>query len=186
FAAIYAAMTRADISGDASTSFQPERRLSAVEAIRLHTQGPAFAAGLENRRGYLAAGMDADFIVVDTDPCAAEGLNPEAARMGRTDCSATLPKRPSSPTPRRSGTPAWSCPSSAARSSTEPELASSHRVPAGHRTCTRGDRACSRGQTRLRAGGQARLGADGQGFRGRRMLIYRPVTYIRLPQNQAR
>jgi predicted amidohydrolase YtcJ len=82
FAAIYAAMTRADISGDASTSFQPERRLSAVEAIRLHTQGPAFAAGLENRRGYLAAGMDADFIVVDTDPCAAEGLNPKAAAHG--------------------------------------------------------------------------------------------------------
>src|SRR5699024_6097715 len=82
FAAIYAAMTRADISGDASTSFQPERRLSAVEAIRLHTQGPAFAAGLENRRGYLAAGMDADFIVVDTDPCAAAGLTPDAAPHG--------------------------------------------------------------------------------------------------------
>src|SRR5699024_6112342 len=47
FAAIYSAMTRADISADASTSFQPERRLSAVEAIRLHTQGPAFASGLE-------------------------------------------------------------------------------------------------------------------------------------------
>ena len=75
FAAIYAAMTRANISGDASTTFQPHRRLSAVEAIRLHTQGPAFAAGLEDRRGYLAPGMDADFIVVDTDPCAAEGLN---------------------------------------------------------------------------------------------------------------
>ena len=82
FAAIYAAMTRADISGDASTSFQPERRLSAVEAIRLHTQGPAFASGLEDRRGYLAAGMDADFIVVDTDPCVAEGLNPESAAYG--------------------------------------------------------------------------------------------------------
>ncbi len=82
FAAIYAAMTRADISGDAGTSFQPERRLSAVEAIRLHTQGPAFAAGLEDRRGYLAAGMDADFIVVDTDPCVAEGLNPETPAHG--------------------------------------------------------------------------------------------------------
>ena len=79
FAAIYAAMTRANISGDPSTTFQPERRLSAVEAIRLHTQGPAYAAGLEDRRGYLAPGMDADFIVIDTDPCAAEGLNPRAA-----------------------------------------------------------------------------------------------------------
>lgn len=75
FAAIYAAMTRADISGAASTSFQPWRRLSAVEAFRQHTLGPAYAAGLEDRRGYLAPGMDADFIVVDTDPCVAEGLN---------------------------------------------------------------------------------------------------------------
>ena len=78
FAAIYAAMTRANISGEASTTFQPHRRLSAVEAIRLHTQGPAFAAGLEDRRGYLAPGMDADFILVDTDPCAAEGLSSDA------------------------------------------------------------------------------------------------------------
>ena len=78
FAAIYAAMTRANISGEASTTFQPHRRLSAVEAIRLHIQGPAFAAGLEDRRGYLAPGMDADFILVDTDPCAADGLGSEA------------------------------------------------------------------------------------------------------------
>ncbi|MGJ5725632.1 amidohydrolase [Brevibacterium sp. H602] len=83
FVAIYAAMTRANISGEASTTFQPHRRLSAVEAIRLHTQGPAFAAGLEDRRGYLAPGMDADFIIVDTDPCAAEGLDPEVAAAER-------------------------------------------------------------------------------------------------------
>lgn len=74
FAAIYAAMTRADISGDPATSFQPPRRLTAAEAIRRHTQGPAFAAGLEGRRGFLAPGMDADFIIVDTDPCTADGL----------------------------------------------------------------------------------------------------------------
>ncbi|HHX46177.1 MAG TPA: hypothetical protein GX718_02225, partial [Brevibacterium sp.] len=34
--------------------------------------------GLEDRRGYLAPGMDADFILVDTDPCAADGLGSEA------------------------------------------------------------------------------------------------------------
>lgn len=81
FAAIYAAMTRANISGDASTSFQPQRRLTAVEAIRQHTQGSAYASGLEERRGYLAPGMDADFIVVDTDPCSADGLDPEWTRQ---------------------------------------------------------------------------------------------------------
>ncbi|WP_309131089.1 amidohydrolase family protein [Brevibacterium sp.] len=74
FAAIYAAMTRANIGGDPRTSFQPQRRLSAAEAIRLHTQGPAYTAGLEDRRGHLAPGMDADFIIVDTDPCTADGL----------------------------------------------------------------------------------------------------------------
>lgn len=82
FAAIYAAMTRANISGDASTTFQPQRRLTAVEAIRQHTQGPAYAAGLEDRRGYLAPGMDADFIVVNTDPYTAEGLDPEWSPSG--------------------------------------------------------------------------------------------------------
>ncbi|MDN5687005.1 MAG: amidohydrolase [Brachybacterium sp.] len=84
FAAIYAAMTRANISGEASTSFQPWRRLSAVEAFRQHTVGPAYAAGVENRRGYLAPGMDADFIVVDTDPCVAEGLDGSVAVGGNT------------------------------------------------------------------------------------------------------
>ncbi|WP_167193634.1 amidohydrolase [Brevibacterium pigmentatum] len=90
FAAIYAAMTRANISGEASTTFQPHRRLSAVEAIRLHTQGPAFAAGLEARRGYLAPGMDADFILVDTDPCAAEGLSSDALNTEVTAQSSDL------------------------------------------------------------------------------------------------
>lgn len=90
FAAIYAAMTRANISGEASTTFQPHRRLSAVEAIRLHTQGPAFAAGLEDRRGYLAPGMDADFILVDTDPCAAEGLSSDALNTEVTAQSSDL------------------------------------------------------------------------------------------------
>ena len=90
FAAIYAAMTRANISGEASTTFQPHRRLSAVEAVRLHTQGPAFAAGLEARRGYLAPGMDADFILVDTDPCAAEGLSSDALNTEVTAQSSDL------------------------------------------------------------------------------------------------
>ncbi|SDR74111.1 hypothetical protein SAMN04489752_0115 [Brevibacterium siliguriense] len=96
FAAIYAAMTRANISGDVSTTFQPHRRLSAVEAIRLHTQGPAFAAGLDGRRGYLAPGMDADFIVVDTDPCAAEGLDTETLT---TEAAAEMSDPNASPTP---------------------------------------------------------------------------------------
>lgn len=68
FVGVYAAMTRATIDGDASTSFQPERRISAYDAIRAHTSGAAYAAGLEEETGQLAPGMDADFIVVDSDP----------------------------------------------------------------------------------------------------------------------
>lgn len=68
WAAIYAAMTRADISGDPSTAFQPHRRISAYAAIEAHTAGAAYAAGREKQSGRIMPGMDADLIVVDTDP----------------------------------------------------------------------------------------------------------------------
>lgn len=75
WAAVYAAMTRADISGDRSSTYQPERRMSAYRAIAAHTSGAAFAAGRENVSGRIAPGMDADFITVDTDPLAREGAD---------------------------------------------------------------------------------------------------------------
>lgn len=68
FGAIYAAMTRADISGDPATTFQPELRMSAYDAIRCHTFGPAYAAGVEASAGVLKPGMNADFIAVNYDP----------------------------------------------------------------------------------------------------------------------
>ncbi|GAA2097974.1 amidohydrolase [Brevibacterium salitolerans] len=73
FAAIYAAMTRADISGDPATTFQSERRIPAWDAIAAHTSGAAYAAGLEGTTGALAPGQNADFIVVDQDPLVADG-----------------------------------------------------------------------------------------------------------------
>lgn len=75
FAGIYAAMTRAHIDGDPATTFQPERRIPAWDAIAAHTSGAAFAAGLERTVGTLAPGMAADLIAVDVDPCAADGGN---------------------------------------------------------------------------------------------------------------
>lgn len=105
FAAIYAAMTRADISGDPTTTFQSSRRLSAAEAIRLHTQGPAYAAGLEHRRGVLAPGMDADFIVIDTDPLRADGLmtSAEADVEFGTSATAEAGLGLRTPTPAKAG-----------------------------------------------------------------------------------
>lgn len=73
FAAIYAAMTRADIGGDPATTFEPGRRISAWDAIAAHTSGAAFAAGLERSVGTLAPGMAADLIAVDVDPFVADG-----------------------------------------------------------------------------------------------------------------
>ncbi|GAA4284286.1 amidohydrolase [Brevibacterium daeguense] len=75
FASIYAAMTRADISGDPATTFQPERRISSYEAIEAHSAGVAFAAGLDSRMGRITPGRAADFIVVDTDPLNGDGYN---------------------------------------------------------------------------------------------------------------
>lgn len=78
WAAIYAAMTRADISGDKSTSFQPHNRISAYDALVAHTAGAARAAGLADETGMLVPGMDADFIVIDSNPFADPGDSEES------------------------------------------------------------------------------------------------------------
>ena len=79
FAAIYAALTRADINGDPATTFQPERRMGAHRALAAHTSGAAYAAGVEDRVGVLKAGMLADFIAVNYDPLGEPAGDSEAA-----------------------------------------------------------------------------------------------------------
>lgn len=75
FGGIYAAMTRADIAGDPATTFQADKRISTWDAIRAHTTGSAYAAGLERETGTLTPGMNADFIAIDVDPFRAPGGN---------------------------------------------------------------------------------------------------------------
>src|SRR5207245_9236583 len=44
------------------------QRITAAEALALYTTGSAYAAGEEGYKGRLAAGMLADFTVLDRDP----------------------------------------------------------------------------------------------------------------------
>jgi len=50
------------------TELGPHQRITAGEALALYTTGSAYAAGEEDRKGRLAAGMLADFVVLDADP----------------------------------------------------------------------------------------------------------------------
>ncbi len=63
-----AAFTRADGAGRPFGGWQPQERISRVEAWRAYTMGGAYAGFAEDRFGRLAPGMWADFIIVDTDP----------------------------------------------------------------------------------------------------------------------
>ena len=54
-------------------------RLSRAEALRLFTHGGALLANLEDKKGRLEPGMQADFAAYDEDPLSAErvdGLRP--------------------------------------------------------------------------------------------------------------
>jgi predicted amidohydrolase YtcJ len=68
FKGIHAAVTRRRADGSPSSEgWQSDARLTLDEALRGYTQGPAYAAGMENRLGMLAPGYLADLIVLDRD-----------------------------------------------------------------------------------------------------------------------
>ncbi|MGD2155034.1 MAG: amidohydrolase family protein [Gemmatimonadales bacterium] len=63
----YAALARRDRSGYPPDGWYPDQRLSGLEVLRAHTEGPAVAAGDAERRGRLAPGFHADFCAWDVD-----------------------------------------------------------------------------------------------------------------------
>lgn len=66
FLGLYAAVTRCTESPNRPRdAWYPEQCLTLPEALRAYTWGAAYAAGLENRRGTLMPGQDADLIVLD-------------------------------------------------------------------------------------------------------------------------
>jgi predicted amidohydrolase YtcJ len=69
FRGLHAAVTRRRADGSpGSDGWYPEERLTIREALDGFTRGAAFAAGMEDRLGKLAAGYLADLIVLDKDP----------------------------------------------------------------------------------------------------------------------
>ncbi len=71
FKGIHAAVTRRRPDGSpGQDGWNPAARITAAEALRGYTFGPAYAAGMEDRLGVLAPGYYADLVVIDRDPLA--------------------------------------------------------------------------------------------------------------------
>jgi predicted amidohydrolase YtcJ len=65
FRGLYAAVTRMNEAG--TKSYFPANKLTRGQALYAYTQGSAYAEFSEKRKGKLASGYDADFILVDRD-----------------------------------------------------------------------------------------------------------------------
>lgn len=79
-AGLFAAVRRLDWEGEPAGGWYPEHALSAEQALRGYTEGPARAAGTADRQGRLLPGYDADLVAWDRDPLDCE---PEELREMR-------------------------------------------------------------------------------------------------------
>jgi hypothetical protein len=65
---IHAAVTRRRADGTpGQEGWRPEQRLTVEEAVKGYTQGPAYAAGMEDRLGTIKEGYLADLTILDMD-----------------------------------------------------------------------------------------------------------------------
>ena len=64
---IYAAVTRRTLDDKNPNGWIPEQKISVDEALRAYTGGAAYAEFAEKEKGVLAAGMLADFVMIDRD-----------------------------------------------------------------------------------------------------------------------
>jgi predicted amidohydrolase YtcJ len=80
FAGIAAALTREDAAGQPFGGWQPQERLDRAAALAGYTIGAAWAGFAERKIGRLAAGLYADFVLIDADPLLA---SPAAVRQTR-------------------------------------------------------------------------------------------------------
>jgi predicted amidohydrolase YtcJ len=88
FWGLHAAVTRQRADGSPGPEgWYPEQRLDVHEALAAFTQGPAYAAGMEDRLGKLAPGYLADLLVLEKDPFTCEpsalrNIVPSAVMVG--------------------------------------------------------------------------------------------------------
>ena len=69
FWGLHAAVTRQRANGSPGPEgWYPEQRLNIKEALQAYTQGPAYAADMQERLGKLAPGFLADLLVLEDDP----------------------------------------------------------------------------------------------------------------------
>ncbi|MEP6591813.1 MAG: amidohydrolase family protein, partial [Gemmatimonadota bacterium] len=64
---IWAAVTRQTLDGKNPTGWLPEQKISVEEALRAYTLSNAYETFAEGRRGTLAVGKLADFVMLDRD-----------------------------------------------------------------------------------------------------------------------
>jgi predicted amidohydrolase YtcJ len=67
---LFAAVKRVGWNGAPADGWHPENAVTAEQALRAYTEGPAHAAGLSARQGRLLPGYDADLAAWDVDPLA--------------------------------------------------------------------------------------------------------------------
>jgi predicted amidohydrolase YtcJ len=69
---LFAAVRRVGWDGEPREGWYPENAVTAEQALRAYTEGPALAAGVAHRAGRLLPGYDADLAAWDRDPLACE------------------------------------------------------------------------------------------------------------------
>ncbi|MFL5493335.1 MAG: amidohydrolase [Gemmatimonadales bacterium] len=79
---VYAALERRFSDGGPASGWRPEEKLGFEEIVRCYTVGAAVAGGMDQRRGTLAPGQDADLVAWEVDPEAEQGSG-DAFRAGR-------------------------------------------------------------------------------------------------------
>ncbi len=67
---VYAAVTRQTLDGEPAAGWFPEERVDVETALRAYTVNNAWAAGEEDLKGALRAGLLADLVVLSDDPFA--------------------------------------------------------------------------------------------------------------------